>query len=567
MTFIAREKRGDKVYLYKVKTYRKDGKVKRKKIAYLGTEVEKDDGTKEIIPPHKKMLDRIILTENVHLGNVLVLNKIAEEIDLANIINKHSIKGGGLPSGQQLSMLAINYAINPVSLNAFSSWYEDTALPKITGIPSKKLNKDNLGSAMDGICREIRNDEGEVIRIVDNTLNISKELVKKWCELYNMDIDAIYYDLTSTYFEGAKCILAKLGYSRDKKKGKTQINIALVVTRKWGFPICSIVYPGNKSDQKTVKDILHTIQEEFGIKNCTMIWDRGMMSKTNIRRVDRCHQEIISGLKGSEKEVKKILKSVKNKDLIKSENKVREQEDGEGIFAVSSITKLYNKRRNIVIYINTQKQKQAHEKRKFKLRSARIKLGKYQKKLERGNYQEIVPVTNHIKDCVKGVSNFFKIDYLKGDKIFFDWTEKKDKVLEAEQLDGKYGLMSTNLKIECIEMVNAYFEKDDVEKAFRYMKQITKLHPTRCWLENHVRMHVFTCYLAYLLSKVLEYKLRSSGLKITAEKALNEVGKIKQGVLIDPTTDSSVLKVARCSDLQKDIINRLGLSGYINSET
>lgn len=567
MAFIARDKRGDKVYLYWVESYRENGKVKRRKLGYIGTEIEKKDGTKETIPAHKQIMDRMVLTENVHLGNVLVLNKIAEEIDLANIIDKFSIKGGGLPSGQQLSMLSINYAIDPVSLNGFSTWYEDTALPKITGIPPEKLNKDNLSSAMDGICREIRNDEGEVIRIVDNTLNISKELVKKWSELYNIDLNALYYDLTSTYFEGAKCILAKLGYSRDKKKGKVQINIALVVTRKWRFPICSIVYPGNISDQKTVQDILKTIRDEFGIKKCTMIWDRGMISKTNIRRVDRCHQQIISGLKGSEIEVKNILKSMKNEKLLKNGNKVRELEDGEGIYADSLITKVYNKRRKIVVYLNTQTQKQVRDKRDARLRSARIKLGKYRKKLEKGNYQEIVPVTNHVKKCVKGVSKFFKPTYHHDEKITFDWIEHKNKILESEELDGKYCLMSTDKNIECNDILNAYFEKDEIEKAFRYMKQITKLHPTRCWLENHVRMHVFICYLAYLLSKILEYKLRSSGLRITAEKALNEVGKIKQGVLIDPTTECSVLKVARCSDLQKDIIDRLGLSGYINSET
>ena len=564
MTFEYREKRGDSIYVYEMESYRDGDKVRHRK-KYRGIERETPKGI-VFTPANKNILDRIVLTENVHLGNVLVLNKIVEEIDLANIIDKHSIKGGGLPSGKQLSMLAINYAIDPVSLNQFSSWYEDTALPKITGIPSEKLNKDNLGSAMDGICREIRNDEGEVTRVVDNTLDISKDLVEKWSELYNIDLDALYYDLTSTYFEGAKCILAKLGYSRDKKKGKVQINIALVVTRKWGFPICSIVYPGNKSDQKTIKDILNIIRERFGIKDCTMIWDRGMVSKANMRRVTRCHQEIICGLKGSEKDIKELMLDVKIEDLLKNENKMRDLDDGEGIYAVSSIKKLYDRRRNIVVYLNTQAQKQAFKKREFKLRSARIKLGKYKKKLEQGNYKEIGPVINHVKACVKGVSKFFKITYSK-DKIAFDWTEHEDKIENARKLDGKYCLMSTNLKLDCHEIIDAYFEKDDVEKAFRYMKHITKLHPTRCWLENHVRMHVFICYLAYLLSKILEYKLRSSGLNITAEKALREVGKIKQGVLIDPTTKSSVVKVARCTEMQKDIIRRLELSGYINSES
>lgn len=567
MTFIAREKRGEKTYLYRVESYRAGNKVKKRKLAYIGVEKRREDGSKEFAPAHKEVLDRIVLTENVHLGDVFVLHRIAEELELARVIDRFSVKGGGLSSGKQMVMMAINYVIHPVSFNRFPSWFEDTALPKITGIKPEKLNKNNLCSAMDGVCREIRGGDGAVVRVVDKTLDISKALVNIWSRRYGIGLDVLYYDLTSSYFEGATCVLAKLGYSRDKKDGMVQINIALVVSRTWGFPLCSLVYPGDTSDQKTVKHILRIIREEFGIKNCTMIWDRGMASKTNMRRVDRCHQKVISGLKGSELAVKSMILAVKNDDMLKENNLVRELDDNDGLYAVDLVKNIYNKRRKIVVYLDTQTQKQVRENREYKLRSARIKIGKYKRKLERGKYTEIVPVTNHVKECLKGVSKFFKPHYhQENGKITFDWIEHKDKIEEAEQLDGKYVIMSTDLKLNCKEIIDAYFEKDDVEKAFRYMKQVAKLHPTRCWLENHVRMHVFICYLAYLLSKVLEYKLRSSGLNITAEMALYELGKIKQGVLIDPITEHHVVKIARCSEKQKDIINRLGLSEYINSE-
>jgi len=178
MAFIAREKRGDKVYLYRVESYREGDKVKRRKLAYIGVEKERGDGSKEFVPAHKDVLDRIVLTENVHLGDVFVLNRVAEELRLASVIDRFSIKGGGLPSGIQIAMMAINYAIDPVSLNRFPSWFEDTALPKITGIAPETLNKDNLSSAMDGICREIRGGDGEIVRVVDKTLDISKELIR-----------------------------------------------------------------------------------------------------------------------------------------------------------------------------------------------------------------------------------------------------------------------------------------------------------------------------------------------------------------------------------------------------
>ena len=566
MSFKKRVKRGDKVYIYEVESYRDEGKVKQRYLGYLGVEKQTPEGT-VFHPAHTELLERLILTENVHLGDVAVLYQLAQELKIAETIDNFSMKGGGLPAGLQLVLMSINHTINPVSLNQFASWYDDTALPKITNINSNKLNKDNLSSAMDGICREIKNKDQEVIRVVDQTLNICKNLMEIWQELYDISLDALYYDITSTYFEGSKCILAKLGYSRDKKIGKVQINIALVVTRNWAFPICFLVYSGSTNDQKTVKDILKVIRDEFKITNCTIIWDRGMVSKTNINRVDRSHQKVICGLKKSETEVKNILLSVHNEDILKSENLMRDMDDESEIYATELIKKLYGKRRKIVIYLNTDMQEEMLKKREFKLRSARIKLGKYKKKLERGNYQELGPVVNHYKKCVDGVSKYFKPIYGKNEKITLDWIEKKDKVEEAKELDGKFAIMSTELDINCIEIVDAYFEKNDVERAFRFMKQVTKLQPTRCWLENRVRVHVFICYLAYLLSRVLEYKLRKGGMRITSEKALEELGKIKKGLLFDETTNNKIHKVATLSDIQKKILESLGLLGYINSES
>jgi len=566
MSFEKRVKRGENVYIYEVESYRKDGKVKQRYKGYLGVEKQTPDGT-VFYPAHNEILNRLILTENVHLGDVAVLYQLAQELKIAETIDDFSMKGGGLPAGLQLVLMAINHAIKPISLNQFASWYDDTALPQITGINSNKLNKDNLSSAMDGVCREIKNKDGEIIRVVDRTLDICNNLMKIWQNLYDIPIDALYYDITSTYFEGAKCILAKLGYSRDKKIGKVQINIALVVTREMAFPICFLVYTGNTNDQKTVKDILKVIQKEFKITDCTIIWDRGMVSKTNIKRVDRSHQKIICGLKGSETEIKKILLSVDNENLKKPDNLIRDMDDESGIFASELITKLYGKKRKIVVYLNTQIQEEMSKKRQFKLRSARVKLGKYRIKLERGNYQELGPVVNHYKECVKGVSRFFKPTYDKNGKITFDWVEKKDKIEEAKELDGKFAIMSTDLNMECKEIVDTYFEKNDIERAFRFMKQVTKLQPTRCWLENRVKVHVFICYLAYLLSRVLEYKLRESGMKITSERALGELGKIKKGLLIDKSTNNKIHKVANLSNIQKKILESLGLLGYINPES
>ena len=226
-------------------------------------------------------------------------------------------------------------------------------------------------------------------------------------------------------------------------------------------------------------------------------------------------------------------------------------------------------RRRIERHSSWSNRLQSRERREAKLRSARIKLGMYRKKVGKGNYPKLGPVVNHVKECVRGVSKYFKVDYEKGEggRITIDWEEKKEKVEEARGLDGRFALMSSDLGMDCREIVDAYFEKSEIERSFRCLKQIVEIHPTRHWLENRVRVHVFICYTAYLLLRVMEYKLCEKGMKITAEAALEELGKIKQGALIDPTTEYHVIKVARLSKHQEKLVKCLGLSGYINSET
>lgn len=564
MTFLRRKRKGNSIQVYEVKSVYCDGKVRQKFLRYVGTEKETEKG-KVIIPSYKNILDRIELIDNVTLGDVATLFYISEDLQIAETIDKFSIKGGGQPSGVQLQLLAINHAIEPQSLSEFSSWYSDTALEQLVGIKPEKLNKDNLLTAMDGVCREYEEIDG-TIRVIDKTLPICKALIPNWSKLYGIPIDALYYDITSTYFEGVKCILAKLGYNHDGKRGKVQINIALVVTRHWQFPLFFRVYEGNVSDQKTVKDLLRILKDEFGITKYTIvIWDRGMASRVNVRKADRAKQKVICGLRKSENAIKNIILSVKDDELLKPENKVRDLDDDGNIYAIDFVTKLYGKRRKIVVYLNTQIQTSLHEDREKKLRRARRMLTNYKKKLDNGNYKKLAKVVDHVKECTKGVSRFFKLEYFKNDKITIEWKEKTNELEEARALDGKFALLSTDLNLGRRDIIDAYFEKHGIEKAFRCLKQVVELHPTRCRLENRVKVHVFICFLSYLLLRSLEYKLQNKGMKITAEKVLKELGKIRQGVIVDPHTKNSALKVARLTELQKAIVQNLGLSGYIKS--
>jgi hypothetical protein len=92
----------------------------------------------------------------------------------------------------------------------------------------------------------------------------------------------VLYDITSTYFEGHTCPLAKLGYSRDGKRDKLQIVVGLLCAAD-GCPVAVEVFEGNWADARTLPSQITKIRERFGIERVVLVGDRGMITKARIR--------------------------------------------------------------------------------------------------------------------------------------------------------------------------------------------------------------------------------------------------------------------------------------------
>ena len=88
----------------------------------------------------------------------------------------------------------------------------------------------------------------------------------------------VLYDLSSSYFEGSHCPLAKLGYSRDDKHGTLQVNYGLLTDER-GCPVAISEHEGNTSDRTTFMPQVTRLPEEFGIKRMVMVGDGGMISQ------------------------------------------------------------------------------------------------------------------------------------------------------------------------------------------------------------------------------------------------------------------------------------------------
>ena len=130
-------------------------------------------------------------------------------------------------------------------------------------------------------------------------------------DLFSINVDLVFYDLTSSYVEGHGnwSELLNRGYSRDKRFDCKQIVIGLVVTRE-GLPVSWRVFEGNRLDLKTLDEMVDDLKNRFHVQRCIWVSDAGLLSKENLNVLRQSGYDYILGAgSGTYREVKKALKT------------------------------------------------------------------------------------------------------------------------------------------------------------------------------------------------------------------------------------------------------------------
>ncbi len=235
------------------------------------------------------LIDDIGINEVLDFGDVAVQHKIFEKLGICDIINTHTTKGGGkIDVGRLAEIMAINRNCNPCSRRKLPSWFEKTVLPILLNIKPSEVNDKLFLRAFHYLQEE-------------NTISIQKDIYERISKNYDIKTEKVYYDITSSYFEGNSCALAKFGYNRDGIKGKVQIVMGLVVNQD-GILITHSVHPGNTADVKTVDAMNKRLQDTFGLDNSILVMDRGMISTKNVKHLDQNVQPYVFALRLQKKE-------------------------------------------------------------------------------------------------------------------------------------------------------------------------------------------------------------------------------------------------------------------------
>ena len=243
-------------------SYREDGKVKHKTIANLSGCPEGEIKAIKLALKHKKDLSALGNAKDIktvlgkRVGAVWALNVIAERLGITKALGTDH--DGKLALVQVLARI-----IDQGSRLSAVRFAQRHAVCEVIGVD--KLDEDDLYENLAWLYRQ---QEG-----------IEKKLFK--LRFHNAVPTLFLYDVTSSYLEGMCNELADWGYSRDKKKGKMQIVVGMLAGPD-GLPVAVRVFSGNTSDTQTVSEQVRILAKNFGVKEVTVVGDRGMLKGPQI---------------------------------------------------------------------------------------------------------------------------------------------------------------------------------------------------------------------------------------------------------------------------------------------
>jgi hypothetical protein len=374
---------------------------------------------------------------------------------------------GSRPSRERSLVLAMLAAriLAPDTKLATTRWWHTTTLAEDFGVAD--ANEDDLYAAMDWLLAR------------------QPAIEKKLAARHLGPGALVLYDLSSSYFEGATCPLARLGYSRDGKKGKLQVNYGLLTDAR-GCPVAVSVHEGNTADPTTLMPEVRRLQQVFGINDLVMVGDRGMISQKAITQL-RTHDGIgwITALKSTS------IRSLLNQGVLQLD-----LFDERNLFELSH-PEFPGER--LIACRNPELAKLRGHKREALLQATQHNLEKVRTSIQAGRLRgqdkiglRVGKVINQYK-----VAKHFELDITEAALSF----QRNEQGITAEAaLDGLY-IIRTSVpasRMDAPECVRRYKSLAQVERAFRSLKSIDlKVRPIHHRLAERVRAHIFLCMLAY----------------------------------------------------------------------
>ena len=450
------------------------------------------------------------------LGGTWLLDQVWKRMQLDRVVRQLlKDRDYSISVERLLFALVANWALAPTSKLAMEDWVGEEAY--IPGLEAVEVHQ--LYRVMDFLYENVREIERSVYFSVAN--------------LFNLEVDVLFFDSTTTYFEiegqddGG---LRQRGYGKDDRPGLAQVVIGFAVTRE-GIPVRSWVWPGDTVDQNVVAQVKRDLGE-WKLGRMLIVLDTGLNSPANRRALQGAGHHYIIGEK-----MRFGQKGRPAKALSRS-GRYRKLKSGLEIKEVVTGGDSVSRQRFVVVY-NPEEGDRDRNKRADIVAETERRLAQLQ--------QLAGDPHNKAACALRAHSTYGRyIKQSKTGKLSLDRTR-----IRAEAVfDGKFLVSSSDDELSAEEVALGYKQLWRIEKVHRDLKHVVDVRPVFHRLEDRIRSHVLLCWLALLLIRMVENETGETWSKLKPILAKVKVG-------IHRTQAGEVWRSIKLTPDHKDLFRKL----------
>lgn len=541
-TVKSKTKKGVKEYLQLCHNYRENGTSKTQVIYNFGRKDKLDlDQIRRLI----KSLSGVLPTKEANqiqagingfkdfrfigsrqLGGSFFLDQLWHHLELDKILKKLlQERNYSTPIERLIFAMVANRALAPSSKLNIEYWVaNEVYLPGLSEVEVHQLYR-----AMDFLL-----ETSEIIQ---------KEMFFSVATLFNLDVDILFLDTTSTYFEimqedeekQDQIALRKRGYSKDNHPELPQVIIAFAVT-KTGIPVRCWVWPGNTSDKDIIKEVKKDLNS-WKLNRVIMVQDSGFNNEEN--------KKILKGAGGNYIIGEKMRLGSKGTpaQALKAKGRFKKLDNGLEIKDVVINADSEARRRYIVV--RNPEEAEYDRNRRHEI------IDEVKKRLEDLKQLEGDDEPHKKSACeLRAHSTYGRyIRQTKTGKLRLD----KAKIKREEKFDGKYLISTSDDWLPAEELVMGYKQLYEIERVFRGLKHVIDIRPVNHRLPDRIKSHVLLCWIAMLMIRVVENNVDDTWFQIK-----KKLSPIKLG--INSCSQGEIHESSPLSSEQKKLFTTLDLN-------
>jgi transposase len=455
--------------------------------------------------------DGLVVTESRPVGAVHLLDALWRQLGVDTALRKVlGPRRFSTDVERVLFALVANRAIAPMSKLSAAEWVrEDAAIPGLS-----TMDDDHAYRAMD------------LLVDADTTGRVQESVFFAVANLLNLEVDLLFFDTTSTYFErddedAGHDALRRYGHSKDHRPDLPQIVIGLAVTKE-GIPVRCWCWPGNTNDQAVLAEVRDDLRD-WKLGRVITVVDRGFSSADNLAYLRRAGGHYIAGMRMRDGNplVETVLSRQGRYQQVRDNLRIKE-------------IRLDETDTRFVICHNPEQAQRDQTQRDEALTRIQAELARIAEQRARDAQRPRGDKTRSRNEAAHVRAECALRDHPTLGRWLIQQTNGRlkvnaGKVKTEARLDGKYLIATSDPHISAEDAALGYKNLLEAERGFRDLKTQLLLRPVFHRLEHRIRAHVLICWLALLLTRVAE---RGTGK--TWRNINRQLGRITQVTLAGP---------------------------------